>query len=232
MRTHCGGRNRDKARSRIGSPALGRDSGGCCSRPRPGAGPGGIATGRAAAGRGSCPRGACRPQGQTAGLPARAGWRSFPLLPSAGRIPPCAAPRARTPSSGRPARGAWRRGGKAETARSPVPAPRPHPGHVCARGGGASRRDPALGETPRPCGRGLRSGLWLRPRCSSGGGGRGQRGSFPCCVCRCLLAILLQSPFLSAGLRGPRGGRHRKGGRGRRKEEGSAAFFIFCINFF
>lgn len=104
---------------------------------------------------------------------------------------------------------------------------------TCARcGRGYPWRDPALSEAPRPCGRGLRSGLWLRPRCSSGGGGRGQRGSFPCCVCRCLLAILLQSPFLSAGLRGPWGGRHRKGGRGRRKEEGSAAFFIFCIKYF
>lgn len=104
----------------------------------------------------------------------------------------------------------------------------PHPSHVCARGRrGYPWRDPALSETPRPYGRGLRSGLWLRPRCSSGGGGRGQRGSFPCCVCRCLLAILLQSPFLSAGLPGLRGGRHRKGGRGRRKEEGSTAFFLF-----
>lgn len=84
----------------------------------------------------------------------------------------------------------------------PAPA-RPRPGHVCAR---------------RPRGRGLRSGLWRRPRCSSGGGGRGQRGSFPCCVCWCLLAILLQSPFLSAGLPGAAGrealeGKEERGGR-------------------
>lgn len=123
--------------------------------------------------------------------------------------------------------------GRAETARKPGSISHPHPSHVCARDGrGYPWRDPALSETPRPCGRGLRSGLWLRPRCSSGGGGRGQRGSFPCCVCRCLLAILLQSPFLSAGLRGPRGGRHRKRGRGRRKEEGSAPFLFFASKFF
>ena len=100
----------------------------------------------------------------------------------------------------------------------------PHPGHVCARclgwaGPGRPGPRPSLLETPGPYGRGLRSGLWLRPRCSSGGGGRGQRGSFPCCVCLCLLAILLQSLFLSAGLLGAAGreaSEGRKRGWGRR----------------
>lgn len=99
--------------------------------------------------------------------------------------------------------------------------------------GGTSPRatPPSLRETPRPCGRGLRSGLWLRPRCSSGGGGRGQRGSFPCCVCRCLLAILLQSLFLSAGLpraAGREASERRKRGRGRR--EAVPPFFFFFLH--
>lgn len=113
------------------------------------------------------------------------------------------------------------------------PPPRPR---VRARSivGGPARSGPrpSLRETPRPCGRGLRSGLWLRPRCSSGGGGRGQRGSFPCCVCRCLLAILLQSLFLSAGLPGA-AGREASDGRKGGEERGSAAFFFFfASNFF
>lgn len=115
--------------------------------------------------------------------------------------------------------------------------PTPHPGHVCARrlwwaGPDCLRPRPSFRETPRPCGWGLRSGLWLRPRCSSGGGGRGQRGSFPCCVCRCLLAILLQSLFLSAGLPGAAGREAlEEKKRGRRRREAVPPFFFFCIKF-
>lgn len=108
---------------------------------------------------------------------------------------------------------------------------------TCARaaggGRGQSTRGPApFRETPRPCGWGLRSGLWLRPRCSSGGGGRGQRGSFPCCVCRCLLAILLQSLFLSAGLPGAAGREASEEQKREEKEGGSAAFFFFLHQIF
>lgn len=94
------------------------------------------------------------------------------------------------------------------------------------------RPRPSFRETPRPCGWGLRSGLWLRPRCSSGGGGRGQRGSFPCCVCRCLLAILLQSLFLSAGLPGAAGREAlEEKKRGRRRREAVPPLFFFASNF-
>lgn len=114
------------------------------------------------------------------------------------------------------------------------PPPRPRV-RARSRVGGARPPGPrpSLLETPGPYGRGLRSGLWLRPRCSSGGGGRGQRGSFPCCVCLCLLAILLQSLFLSAGLLGAAGreaSEGRKRGRGRR--EAVPPFFFFASDFF
>lgn len=109
-------------------------------------------------------------------------------------------------------------------------------------GSACSRPRPSLLQKPGPCGWGLRSGLWLRPRCSSGGGGRGQRDSFPCCVCRCLLAILLQSPFLSAGLleaAGRETSEESKRGRGRREAVPPFFFasifqickFIFCKYF-
>lgn len=116
--------------------------------------------------------------------------------------------------------------------------PTPHPGHVCARrlwwaGPDSLRLRPSFRETPRPCGWGLRSGLWLRPRCSSGGGGRGQRGSFPCCVCRCLLAILLQSLFLSAGLPGAAGREAlEEKKRGRRRKEAVPPLFYFLHQIF
>lgn len=111
------------------------------------------------------------------------------------------------------------RGGKAEMQGAKRSRVSPTPVlATCARAvysgwGQPSGPRPSLREKPRPCGRGLRSGLWLRPPCSSGGGGRGQRGSFPCCVCRCLLAILLQSLFLSAGLPGAAGREASEGGR-------------------